>query len=439
MPLFSGSRLPQNVFAFPTRRLTLSALAGGFCAVANPIWGFSAWSQVFSTQARRLYDDVLIYFRYGPHRTGGPGDVATARWLVSELDQAGVKAELQPWKLTQFFLQERRLVVGEEAIEVFPLWLPKPTPASGVSAELALMETASDEALKGKIAIFEADLPVVNKKSNQPGMIERAAKAGALAAICSNGGYVNSETEDGQERRQRLTQNSFAPFNQIQWPIPAASVAYKDFDKLQSAARNRKKAHLTITGGKLIVISTPLSGWIDSAGERGGGIALWLDLARWAAGKERKASYLFNATSGHEIGYIGQDHFIEKYGPKPDAVRAWVHLGSGLGSYDWQETSEGIVRRHDSYGVALVGASESLQTFVTEAFGHLPKEKFIPAGKAQGELRGAHDAGYATFGLYGGNMFSHSAFDGPQQVSPLLLEQLSEGLKKALMKLEEMA
>ena len=51
---------------------------------------------------------------------------------------------------------------------------------------------------------------------------------------------------------------------------------------------------------------------------------------------------------------------------------------------------------------------------------------------------GAFDAGYATFGLYGGNMFSHAAFDGPEQVSPILLARLARGLKAALSKLETM-
>ncbi len=357
------------------------------------------------------------------------------------------------WK---FVTGQRTAPEPGETIEMSPLWLPHPTPRGGIHAKLADMDAKGAKNLRGKIAIFEADKPVVNKQSNHVKFIEQAVKEGALAVICSNGGFTSEDGESSLERTHRLTQNSFSPFNQQQWPIPAASIAYKDYGKLKAAVQKGAKAQMTVLGQmkpdtqaynviarvergtKPIVVSTPLSGWYDSAGERGGGVALWLDLVRWAAKPERKASYLFNATSGHEIGHMGQDYFIEKYAPKPADTFAWLHLGSGLGTYDWEETQAGYLRRHDSEGVQQVGASPDLWQFVTEAFAYLPKKKFIPAAQAQGELRGAFDAGYATFGLYGGNMFSHAAFDGPEQVSPILLARLARGLKAALSKLETM-
>ena len=49
-------------------------------------------------------------------------------------------------------------------------------------------------------------------------------------------------------------------------------------------------------GKKLVVVTTPSSGWFQCAGERGAGVALWLGLARWAARQKTDFSYQFVAS-----------------------------------------------------------------------------------------------------------------------------------------------
>ena len=54
-----------------------------------------------------------------------------------------------------------------------------------------------------------------------------------------------------------------------------------------------------------VVVMTPRSGWWHCAGERGGGIACWLEVMRAMAGSVPARGVLFVATTGHEIGLPG--------------------------------------------------------------------------------------------------------------------------------------
>ena len=86
------------------------------------------------------------------------------------------------------------------------------------------------------------------------------------------------------------------------------------------------------------MISTPYSAWFKAGGERGPGVALFLALARWAAKHPTEDSYLFVASSGHELGGAGIKSFMDKYAPPPDQVTCWLHLGASISAYDWEKT-----------------------------------------------------------------------------------------------------
>ncbi|MCH8927030.1 MAG: hypothetical protein IH924_12995, partial [Proteobacteria bacterium] len=60
------------------------------------------------------------------------------------------------------------------------------------------------------------------------------------------------------------------------------------------------------------------SGWWHWAGERGGGIAAWLEVMRSMAETKPERDVLFVATSGHEIGLPGIEKFL---GARPGIVR----------------------------------------------------------------------------------------------------------------------
>jgi hypothetical protein len=52
----------------------------------------------------------LKYSEFENHQTGNKGDIATSQWIADELKEAGLKTELKPWKLRQFFLKAREML-----------------------------------------------------------------------------------------------------------------------------------------------------------------------------------------------------------------------------------------------------------------------------------------------------------------------------------------
>src|SRR4029453_7771598 len=44
---------------------------------------------------------------------------------------------------------------------------------------------------------------------------------------------------------------------------------------------------------------------------------------------------VFVATSGHEIGHGGMEHFLHDGAPRPDATLAWAHFGASLACFGW--------------------------------------------------------------------------------------------------------
>jgi hypothetical protein len=81
-----------------------------------------------------------------------------------------------------------------------------------------------------------------------------------------------------------------------------------------------------------VIVMTPRSGWWNCAGERGGGIACWLELIRSLAEIEPKRNVIFVATSGHEIGLLGIESFLDRRPGLERHARAWVHFGANIGA-----------------------------------------------------------------------------------------------------------
>src|SRR4029453_19030310 len=81
-----------------------------------------------------------------------------------------------------------------------------------------------------------------------------------------------------------------------------------------------------------LVIMTPRSGWWRCASERGGGLACWIETMRVLARARPARDCHFVACSGHELGFLGIEAYLEH---RPDLVtRAyqWIHFGANIGS-----------------------------------------------------------------------------------------------------------
>ena len=81
-----------------------------------------------------------------------------------------------------------------------------------------------------------------------------------------------------------------------------------------------------------VVVMTPRSGWWHCAGERGGGIACWLEVMRSMGEAQPARDVVFVSTTGHEIGLPGIEAFLEERPGILTDARLWVHFGANIGA-----------------------------------------------------------------------------------------------------------
>jgi hypothetical protein len=388
----------------------------------------------------RLYRDVETYFQLGEHRTATAVDLKTSDWLAAQLKAAGYQTRFHPFTTPQFFPRQTHVAVKGKTIAAFPLWPVRATGKQPVRAPLASYAKNAD--VKGCLALvkfpFDARASVV---SDHVKLIAEIAQAGAVGVIAVTEGATG----------EIIALNSFSHLKT--WPIPVAVVAPRDAPTLHEAAQAKTEATLLIDGQdepqaqarnvvgrlehgeKLIVVSTPQSGWFGCAGERGPGIALWLGLARWAAARKANTSFLFVSTSGHELGGLGMKSFMEKEAPPPERVLCWLHLGAGIATWEWQETPQGLKKTNQVDPRRYLMCSSELAPTLTPLFADLPGLRPI-IDRAVGEFELMKAKGYQAFGIAAGHRFHHVRGDRPENTAPELLEPVGAALVKALEAIE---
>ena len=390
-----------------------------------------------------LYKDVIAYYNLGEHRTATQVDERTSDWLAAQLRVAGLRTQLQPFSLQQFFPNKSGLTVDGQKMRAFPLWPARGTGPTPVRAPLAAFGAgARSQSLKGRIALIK--FPFDRRASVLPEhvkIINDAARAGALAVIAVTQGPTG-------EIIALNTSPSIQP-----WPVSVALVAGRNWPELSDAAAAGAEASLLIDGrddpearalnvigrlqrGKdLIVVSTPQSGWFRCAGERGPGIALFLGLARWAAKRNSDTSFLFVSTSGHELGNLGIHSFHEKLAPRPDRTLVWLHLGAGIATFEWEETSKGMHRLSRVDSNRYLMCSADLEPLLSEKFAGQPG--LVPiTDRAVGEMEAIKKAGYRSVGIAAGHRFHHTPADNPDTTGPQLLEPIASALVKTIEEIE---
>ncbi len=95
-----------------------------------------------------------------------------------------------------------------------------------------------------------------------------------------------------------------------------------------------------------VFVGTPVSSFVPSASERGGGVAILLGLAKHYAElprSQRPETLVFLATTGHEVGFLGLEALIEAKGSWFTDADAYVHMGASLGAPTGVENPDGSI------------------------------------------------------------------------------------------------
>ncbi len=389
-------------------RQTVAVLLAGFSMVTLP-------AQADPLDRDRLMADIARYESFGVHRYGSPGAAAALDWIAAELAAAGLAVTEQRFTIDRQYVFERgTLEVEGRKLDILPQWW--------IPEDRASVELTAPIAPEG---LLRLSLPYDRGAYLNEGHRARLAEAFARkpAAVLLDIGHPSGEI---------FTYNvdQAAP----SWPVPVLLVASRDVPHLRPGAMatislrgayrrgvdgRNIVARLDRGRGKWLVVSTPVTSWFTSTCERGPGIAGFLAMARLAKNNFAKHDLAFVATSGHEIGHGGMEHFMQHGAPPPEITAAWAHFGSSLACRDPVVTA--------------INSSVSMAQPVERAFAQIEGIRLTGEKAAIGELRDVHAASYRHFfGMAGSHRSFHTPADGLAAVDPDLLVPMAKAFAETL-------
>ena len=367
----------------------------------------------------RVSEVVREYDAQGWHRTGTDADVVSASWLAERVRTLGMGAELESFPLDRVEPVTAFIEVDGRTVEGTPLFdCGYYTGADGVRGRLS---PASDD---GDIGLVE--VPV----GGEPASFDELRRANRhrliVAAIRPNGAAPGPAL--------RNAERFAAPFG-----APVLQVAYEDLPWLTAAAASRPEAFAVVHARRVPSqsfnvfaripgkdpslppgwVMTPRSGWWNCAGERGGGIACWLESLRALAAEPPERDVCFVASAGHELGHFGLLRFLER---RPNAIAessGWIHLGANIGAAP--------------NPASVIGASDD--AFERALANPLRREGFAPAASTprgnvpNGESREIHLAGGRYVSLVGRHQLFHQEADRyPQAIDADAIAAISRAV-----------
>ena len=273
---------------------------------------------------------IRAYETQGFHRTGTDVDRRSGDWLADEVRGLGLMPSLEVFSLSRVDPEGASLVVGDRTIEGLPLFDGAFTTPAGVAGSLGMLGNDAPIGL--------AELPPNAAAAGALGDARRQNRHQAIVAVTrgKSPGFCPSNADDFL--------HPFGP--------PVLQVSSEEAPFLADQARQGTKILLTAHATRAqaeafnvttivpgtdrslapLVVMTPRSGWWSCASERGGGLACWLAIMRAVRDATPARDVLFVASSGHELGHIGLDAFIERRPGLVPNAKAWIHLGANIGA-----------------------------------------------------------------------------------------------------------
>ncbi len=349
-------------------------------------------------QEDRIGAIIAAFDTQGWHRTGTPADAACAAWLSEKVRDLGPAPETDAYEISRLNPEQAYVEVAGRRVDGLPLFDCGLTESAGVSGRLGASGS-------------EADIGVVVISAG-PAMhqLEELRRKGKHSAIVC----VTEGREPGL-----VASNASSFYEPFGPPVVQVSGEVKDWLVEQTALGSKAQVVATATRTKAsssnifarlagrdaslapVVVTTPRSGWWQCASERGGGIAAWLEVMREVAATEHDRPVWFIAFSGHELGHLGCDAFLERHGDLVRGARAWVHFGANVGGATQQ-----AVRISATDADLLAAARAGLEAAGVEGV------TAAPVGQVLGQESGVvASRGANCVSLLGGNAHFHMQSD----------------------------
>ncbi len=354
-----------------------------------------------------LFDITETYHELGIHQSGTTVDTATAAWLAAELEAREMSVALQPVPFDRYVC-ESSLVVDGEAVDHLPLFYEWVGEIETTDVGVRMVDARGG----GSVGLIDD-------------VVADAAGSGRAASVLAtdhpNGSLV------AVNRSPSLGSGH-----------PIVLVAGRDHQRLAGAAevtlRMRAGIERTATTNVIarnpaalaadhepVLFTTPLTGWVRAAGERGTGVAIFLEMM------ERFVDTPVGAVAcgGHELDHLGVNHWLDNRHVEPTAV---VHLGASV-AVD-HPTPAGRVLAPTRAGVtnATGRRGDAMRAALT------PGRLAIRTGTDQwvGESRTLQVLGVPMLSIAGGGIDFHTHEDTPARAtSPAALAVMADIVEDA--------
>ena len=372
--------------------------------------------------ATEIAADIEGWDAIGDHRTGTAGDRQTSDWLARRVMSTGLEPHRDEFTLSRWVLEGCSLDIGGRVVEGVPMFDGGTTGPEGIVGGLGLLGEGRGGAVIG-VGAFG------NASGEAAGALAAARRSDEYRAIVAVSKMDTRVTGLALQNADRFNDPFGPPVLQVAtehetWLREAAAVGHTarltapvgHTARLTAAAGHtaRLTAHVTrktATGSNvycrvpgrdpalapLTVVTPESAGWVCTA-ERGGGIAAWLALLRHFAANRPARDVVFIATSGHELGHLGLEHFLAtKYAPPS---HGWIHLGANFAAVDSR------IRLQASDRELMASAEGSLSAHGVTV------STTTPLGERPGgEARNVYDLGERYVSLLGSNRWFHHPDD----------------------------
>ena len=269
----------------------------------------------------RAFEMVKTYSDMGYHRTGTETDDTAIDWLAGLLRNAGAEVTCPPFPYSHYDAAVT-ITINGQCIEAMALYY----------------------AYTGSASIRRPAFGEVNGHDAEDNISKAIITAVAQARQLGHDGLILT-TDSPDDTLCGMNRQSHDVLD-----FPVILIGKKDSEWVRqnpaqisiSATTNDQTARNIVARFRSddstdqalpLLLTTPVSGWFNCAGERGCGIAIALILAQKLSARCPLDLLL---ASGHELGFVGGYHLAEHYG---GTARAVVHLGSSIANIDAEITA----------------------------------------------------------------------------------------------------
>ncbi|MDA0789932.1 MAG: hypothetical protein O2780_10800 [Proteobacteria bacterium] len=357
-----------------------------------------------SSLEEQISEVIAAYSSQGNHRTGTDVDHSSAEWLAATASELGCATEIVEFGFNRLVVDDATLTVGELSIDGVPLFDSEIPDDPVISGKLGVLGSDAEIAIHMSRPTAQPDVLAARREDRHRAIVlvtDERMPSGGVAAV-NGDAYA-------------------APFGP-----PVLQVSSDHWATLQECMRSGTAARLSIRMSRLpgtasnvevrlpglnpslspVVVMTPRSGWWRCASERGGGLVCWLQTLGDLLHTPVTRSFVFTANSGHELGHLGLDHFIECNPGLAQEAFAWIHLGANFAA----RGSDVRVQCSDDAMVGLLNDAMAVE-------GARPVTRTTPGERPRGEASNVFDMGGRYVSIIGGNpLFHHPADVFPDAV-----------------------